>query len=77
MVHTIIHDFKKDNYFDNLVIVEEDTMSLTGKDFDLTCYPAVRDTSVEMFKRLDDVFNREHDLHSRADDFASIWNEYI
>jgi hypothetical protein len=48
---------------------------LQGKDFDLTCYPAVRDDAVEMFKRLDAVFNS--DSLTRADDFAAVWNEYI
>ena len=48
---------------------------LTGNDFDLTCYTAVRDEALEMFNALDAVY--ASDSSTRADDFAAIWNKYL
>ena len=48
---------------------------LTGNDFDLTCYTAVRDDALEMFKALDAVY--ASDSLTKADDFANVWNKYL
>ena len=69
---------KKDNFFDALVIVEEETTMLTGKDFDLRCYPSVRDEAHQMFSELETIYqNGELNDEQKSDQFAVIFNKYM